>query len=144
MADKAKEAAQMMQKGAARVVKARLSKRGQARIKQFCKQAQGLVDDVEVGKRSFPDSGVRTAMRQLIGSLEENLEAVAQIAEAVGDDTLVEIIEDAADSLAPADTGEAGEHENHGSEPHVEGLTEHETEEKPVDISLIDETSVGA
>ena len=139
MGDKSVEAAKAMQKGAARKVKARLTRRAQNTMKQFCKQAQNMIDDIEPGKKSFPDGGLRKAVRNLMGSLEDNLEAVKQIAEAAGEDELVEIIQDAADALAPADRDEGmeGEPEEHG-DIDVMGLEE----EAPVDIGAIDETSI--
>jgi hypothetical protein len=140
MGDKAKEAAQAMQKGAARKVKARLTKRGQNTMKQFCKQAQNMIDEIEPGKKSFPDGNLRKAIRDLMGSLEDNLEAVKQIAEAAGESELVEIIQDAADALAPADPDEGmeSEPEEHGDEIDIMGLEE----DAPVDIGVIDETPI--
>lgn len=142
MADQSKNAAKTMQKGAARIVKARLSKRAQNTIKQFCKQAQNMVDDVEPGKKSFPDGSVRSAMRALIGSLEDNLEAVRAIAEATGEDDLVEIIQDAADALSPADADEGmeeGHEEHHEPDVDVSGLSEGPEGAGSVDIGAIDE-----
>lgn len=141
MGDKSKEAAQAMSKGAARKVKARLTRRAQHRLQQFCKQAQGLVDEVEIGKRSFPDGGVRSAMRHLLGSLEDHLEAIKEVAQDAGEHGIVEIIEEAADALAPVDPDEGNEPqpEDHGDDVEVSGLSESE-EESPVDISSIDET----
>ena len=143
MGDKAVEAVKAMQKGAARKVKARLTRRAKNTMKQFCKQAQNMIEDIEPGKKSFPDGNLRKAIRDLMGSLEDNLEAVKQIAEAAGEDQLVEIIEEAADALAPADPNEGMEHEpeDHGEDVDIMGLSEGE-DEASVDIGSIDETPI--
>lgn len=114
-----------------RKVKARLSKRGKSVLGSFCKHAQRMVDEVAVGKKNFPDNNVRRALRNLIGSLEENLEAVAEIANAVGDSEMVEIISDATDALAPADSNEHEEDEEH-AEPESE---QPESEQEEVILS---------
>jgi hypothetical protein len=100
-----------------------------------------MVDEVSVGKKNFPDNNVRRALRNLIGSLEENLEAVAEIASAAGDSEMVEIITDAADALAPADAGEADEGEEHG-EPDLGSVDEEQEVElsEPSNDAPIDET----
>jgi hypothetical protein len=142
MGDKTAEAAKNMQKGAARKVKARLTKRGQNTMRQFCKQAQNMVDEIEIGKKSFPDGGVRSAMRDLVGSLETNLEAVKVVAEAVGDSDIVEIIDEAIEDLSGVGSGDDMGSSEENDDVDVSGLSESE-DESPVDIGSIDETPMG-
>lgn len=141
MKDKTKEAVADMQRGNARKVKARLTKKGQHTLRQFTKQAQNLVDEIEIGKRSFPDHGTRSAMRQLVGSLEDHLEAVKEVAEAAGEDQIVDIIEEAADAFSGVDHGEEEDQESEDHDVEVSGLAEREDDEQ-VDIGEIDETAI--
>ena len=92
--DKARKAVAAMKKSGQRTVKARLTKRGQSHLRQFVKQAQNMVDNIEVGTKTFPDKEVRAAARRLFGSIEDELEAIKTIAEATGDGELVEIIDE--------------------------------------------------
>lgn len=149
MKDKSKEASKNMSRSANRTIKARLSKKKHKTIGNFTKYAQRMVDDIEVGSQSFPDKSVRTAMRNLLGSIEDNLEAVRDIADATGEDDLVEMIDEAADALAPADPDEEEEIRDNGEEEHggdvVERVNEEDEEgDEDVDIEEvgIDETAM--
>lgn len=129
MGDKTRKAAAAMKKSSGRVVKARLTKRGQHTMRQFVKQAQNLVDHVEVGKKTFPDNDVRSAARRLFGSIEDELETLKTIAEAEGDDELVEIIDDMIEDAEGTPGVDDEEHEigpDHEEEPEeeveIEGL----------------------
>ena len=131
--DKAKELmAKMSGKSSGRVIKARLTKKGQGRLKQFAKQAQGMVDDIEVGKKSFPDATVRKAMRNLISSIEDNLEAVMEVAEAAGESEIVDVIEDAVEDLSALNDIE------HSSDTDdlVDDVEDEEDEEDEVEIEI--------
>lgn len=126
MGDKARKAAAAMKKSGSKTVKARLSKRGQNHLRQFVKQAQNLVDNIEVGTKTFPDKDVRSAARRLFGSIEDELETLKTIAEAEGDNELVEIIDDMIEDAE----GTSGVDD----EPHEIGPDHEELEEDGVEV----------
>lgn len=141
--NKERNAVKAMKKSGSKMVKARLNKRGLNTVRQFTKQAQNMVDHVEVGSRTFPDKNVRQAARNILDSIENNLEALKVIAESTGDDEIVEIVEDMIDVAEggssvddqPSDKGP--HHEENGDEPEVE------VEGLEVDLGGdIDETSM--
>ena len=125
--DKQNQASKAMKKSGARKVLARLSRRANNTIKQFTKQAQNMVDNVEVGSRSFPDKSTRQAVRNLLDSIENNLESLLVIAQAEGDDETVEIVEE---MICPAEGHEdvddvesdLGPDHQEGGEVDVDGL----------------------
>lgn len=137
MKDQAKNISASMSKTKGKVVKARLTKRGKNRFKQFSKQAQGLIDEVEVSKKSFPDGEMRSAMRTLMATLEETIEAVATIAEASGEDDIVEVLEDVASELSHFDVDETSE-----DEPEHEDSDEVEIDIEDDSESILDETAM--
>jgi F0F1-type ATP synthase membrane subunit b/b' len=130
MSAKVAKAAAIMKRGQKRVIKARLTKRGQNTMKQFVKQAQRLTDDIEVGKRSFPDNTVRKAIASIMSSLEDNLEALKVIAEDAGDQETVEIIEDM--------IGSSEGHSEVDSDPSEHGEFHEEEPEAKLEVEVVD------
>ncbi len=96
--------AQMIQdslgkKTARKAIKAKLSQKGLGRMKGFAKQAEGLLSDVPISSKTFPDPGSHTAMVKVAGVIIDTLQALKELVSDEVSPQTVQLLDEASEAL---------------------------------------------
>ena len=92
---------------AGKYVRARLSKRTAGAIKRFAKAADGMLSDVPVTSKAFPEKGDRRMLLKLLGDIEDAIDTLKGLAGTLGaeDQETLEGVSEMLDGL----TGQEGD-----------------------------------